>query len=289
MIRNRYPCRYAIVRFTPHVETGEFANIGIVLICAAQRYFGFRLSPSRKHARVTNFFEPLDPQVYRGAVSRFLEELRRIEHATKRRDPRQVAFDFERAADVDHVFSELTRIREGLVTFSEVRSIMVLDPEEAIDHLFDFYVNKSFVSQSYREAVLEKDLRASLEMRNLSKRFEKKTFDDGLYKATFPFVELVGEHAQKVIKPLYLGQKDATAIIDHGNKWKTSVERLRRANMLRGRVLFAVEGPTGDDRRSRAFREMVAVLKDASVDVLPFDDQARILEYAASGSRSSGR
>ena len=52
-------CHYAIVRFMPFIETGEFANVGVVMFAPQARYFGFKLLVNRQ-ARVTNFFEQLD-------------------------------------------------------------------------------------------------------------------------------------------------------------------------------------------------------------------------------------
>jgi len=39
----RAAARYAIVQFMPYPETGEFANVGVVLACPTQNYFGFKL------------------------------------------------------------------------------------------------------------------------------------------------------------------------------------------------------------------------------------------------------
>jgi len=76
-------CHYAIVRFLPFVETGEFANVGIVLFAPKARYFGFKLLMNR-YARVTNFFEQLDAKVFRAAMRTFREELARIDEMLKR-------------------------------------------------------------------------------------------------------------------------------------------------------------------------------------------------------------
>jgi len=36
-------CQYALLRFRPFAETGEFANVGIVMLAPEARFFGFRL------------------------------------------------------------------------------------------------------------------------------------------------------------------------------------------------------------------------------------------------------
>ena len=88
---------------------------------------------------------------------------------------------------------------------------------------------------------------------NIDNKFIKRQFDDGIYKASFPFVEIDAEgDPLKIIKPFFLGQKEPTSIIDHGVKWTTSVTRLRKAGVIPDRVLFAVEGPAKNDTAAHA-------------------------------------
>ena len=54
---NKLACRYAILKFLPYTETGEFANVGVVLACPATGFFGFKLE-TRRYARFTDFFRP---------------------------------------------------------------------------------------------------------------------------------------------------------------------------------------------------------------------------------------
>ena len=77
------PCRYAILRFLPYVETGEFANVGVVLMSTAGRFLGFRLL-KRRIARVTHFFDLHDNKPLREGLNVMREELARIEQMLKR-------------------------------------------------------------------------------------------------------------------------------------------------------------------------------------------------------------
>ena len=52
-------CRYAIIQFMPYTETGEFANVGVVLACPETGYFDFKLQ-TKRYARITAFFNELD-------------------------------------------------------------------------------------------------------------------------------------------------------------------------------------------------------------------------------------
>ena len=50
----KFACQYALLRFRPFAETGEFANVGIVLLAPEARFFGFRLL--KRYGRITQFF-----------------------------------------------------------------------------------------------------------------------------------------------------------------------------------------------------------------------------------------
>lgn len=280
MVRARQQCHYSIIRFMPHVETGEFANIGIVLTVPKSGYFDFRIE-SKRHARVTNFFDTLAPEFYRAAIVALAQELGRVKTLLYQGDERQEFMDLGRTSPALSYYSDVTRIREGVVNFSESRVLLSEDPKATLDDLFGHYVERNFVTQRYRETVLEDEMKSLLSHLASSRKFVRRQFDDGLYKATFPFVEVgEGGDALKIVKPFFLGQKDPTSIIDHGVKWKNSVERLRSARVLPRRVLFAVEGPNEGGSQRAAYEETVKSLQDADIDVLPFSSSAEILQYA---------
>ena len=57
----KYVCNYSILRFLPYPETGEFVNIGVVLL-ASNGEFHYQLDRTRQ--RVTRFFKTLDHKIY---------------------------------------------------------------------------------------------------------------------------------------------------------------------------------------------------------------------------------
>ena len=59
---NKVACQYALLRFRPFVETGEFANVGVVLLAPEARFFWFLLL--KRYGRITQFFHQLDRKVY---------------------------------------------------------------------------------------------------------------------------------------------------------------------------------------------------------------------------------
>ena len=54
-------CNYAVLRFQPYPETGEFANLGVVMLCSDGTFL-YRLE-TRHYKRITQFFSKLDKKV----------------------------------------------------------------------------------------------------------------------------------------------------------------------------------------------------------------------------------
>ena len=278
----RVACQYAIVRFMPYIETGEFANVGILLWAPKTRYLGFKLL-RKKHARITQFFDELDRGLYLKTMANLEAELHRVQtmltnqisdYGDKRRE-----YGFHKG-----LFHELIRPRETIVRFSEQRVVLADNPEKTLKELYDHYVGRNFVTKEYQETVLERGVKKLLEQRDLAQRFTKRRVEDPLYGVTFPFVEQKEGDAVRVIKPLFLGQADSTGIIEHGGRWKLKVEQLRKRHLLNGPVLFPVEGPEHvqpEDIRLQAFEEARNNLAGEGIEVVLYTEQERIIDFAA--------
>lgn len=277
----RIACQYAIVRFMPYIETGEFANVGILLWAPKNRYLGFKLL-RKKHARITQFFEELDRGVYLKTMANLNAELCRVQGMLK--DQVGEFGDNDREYGFHKgLFQELIRPRETIVRFSEQRAVLAEDPEQTLTELYEHYVGRNFVTPEYQETILERDIKKLLEQWDLARRFTKRRIEDQLYRVTFPFVEQKDNEAIRVIKPLFLGQSDSTAIIEHGGKWKLRVDQLRERNLLRGPVLFPVKGPEPgqvNDLRVEAFEETLANLAGDGIEITLHTEKDRILEFA---------
>lgn len=272
------PCLYSIVRFTPFVETGEFANVGIIMMAPEQRCFEFKLMVQR-HARVTHFFEQLETRVFRATMRNLDEELHRVAGVLRRRgfDKRLKTNDIDFAKGL---FAEIIRPRETVIKFSEPRAILADDMKETLAELYGYYVERSFVTREYQETVLERGMRRWFFQARIGDRFDRVALGDDEYHVTFPFVERRDDHAVKAIKPLHLGQDQPTKIIEHGWQWVLRVNQLRKRKHLPDTVLFAVQGATGDGPKGRAYDEVVNGLRDTGVTVLPYADKEDILTFA---------
>lgn len=271
----KFACQYAIVRFLPYLETGEFANVGIVMLCPDAGFFDFRMLARGR--RITTFFDKLDAGIYRRAATDFKQELTRIRNWLAQQTDRTMDVELAR-----HLFGELTRQREAMLRFDEVRVVLAADPAQQLEELFGHYVDRNFATKEYHEQILERSVRKVLADANLNKQYKAETLGNtATYHAKFPFVHREGELAVKAIKPLFLAHDDPAQIFEHGWMWFGKVGRLRELKLLPEQVLLPVEGPTDDQGgRYEVFQEVITKMAANDVQVVSNAQTQRIIEFA---------
>lgn len=275
---NKFACHYALLRFRPFVETGEFANVGVVLMAPDAGFFGYRLLTH--YSRITRFFHQLDREVYlrgRGLfkqeVDRFAADLRRLAlgdgHAT---------LDLPLAGQL---FTEFVRPREAMLQFDDQRIALTDDPQAKLDALFDHYIERNFVTREYQERLLETMVRKLLVGRQLGAAYRAEKVGNPEFTVNFPFVHRHDGRAARIIKPLYLAQDDSTKLLTHGGQWVDKVRRLRKRDALPEAVLFPVKAPARDTKPYQAFEEIREDLQATGVTVVAANDEESILKFAA--------
>lgn len=274
-------CLYAIVRFAPFIETGEFANVGAVMLAPNARFFEYKLM-YRRYARVTQFFEQLDPKIFRDTMEALRSELMRLGTLLK-----QNGFDKRmKACNVDlanQLFRELTRTRETIIKFSEIRGVLAEDPQAKLNELYGHYVERSFATKEYQETVLERGIRRWLSEIKIADRFQRHEVGNDDYEVVFPFVELRDGVPTKVIKPLHLAHPEPSRIINHGGDWIQRVRNLGRRGTLPQDVLFTIGVPKDEqnfDARTRACNDVIAELNEVGVQAVTIDQKQAILQFA---------
>lgn len=271
-------CHYAIVRFMPFVETGEFANVGVVMFAPNARYFGFKLLGNR-YARVTNFFEQMDAKVFRASMGTFREELQRIDGMLKQMgtDRRMKSLDRDGAV---RLWGEIIKPRETMLRFSDSRVVLAEEPRAKMLALFEYYVERNFVNRECQEQILERGVRGWLRDAKLLNQFHAGRVGNDEYHAQFPFVAGPDDKPEKIIKPLNLDYPEASKIIDHGGQWVVRINALKKRQLLPAQVLFAVNGPVDATARGKARREVVEELEEAGVIVAPYNQAQAVIDFA---------
>lgn len=124
-------CNYALLRYLPYPDTGEFVNVGVVVACAAPALLEFSMEPEDILERTYAFFPEIDRsnlEAAHAAMKRELERVRAMVNDTG--DPKAVLRSFK----------ELVRPRESSFRFGEIRTTSTQYPGALAGQLFDFYV-----------------------------------------------------------------------------------------------------------------------------------------------------
>ena len=257
-----FACRYAIVQFVPYTETGEFANVGVVIACPETGYFDFKLQ-TRRYARITAFFDELNADVYRMALKSIQTELERIQRLIA-----DLPATPKRADEIRNVLTALTHPREAMIRFNQVRPILTQEPVAQLIELFDHYVDHAFATPEYVEQTINKRIQNLLEGLALPAPFKSERIGDDQIHANFPLVQRMDGELTKIIKPFNLAQDEPNRIFDHGDAWLQKIRRLRRRNLLPRDVLFAVAAPPESDvKRFGAYKEICVELKQENVQL----------------------
>lgn len=135
----RQPVRYATIRLRPHIETEEFANVGVVLVAPESNYFDYRIE-TRRTGRLEAFFPQAGAPFLHDALRHADRELKRIRELaeTDSRDPPRAEL----------LFASLTKDREGVISYSDIRHAIHTEPHRFIDELFDRYVLRSMTDRN---------------------------------------------------------------------------------------------------------------------------------------------
>ena len=111
----RHIAHYTLVRLLPQSDSGEFANMGVVVACPALGFFDFRLIT--RYRRITQFFEEFNREL-------FTQVRREVEAGVAMtEDPRQL---------LDQVFARYVQ-RSSAETRSRREDTMVRLVREALD------------------------------------------------------------------------------------------------------------------------------------------------------------
>jgi hypothetical protein len=126
-------CNYAVLKFLPYPETGEFVNLGVVVHCPGRTWMDAKVERGNPQ-RVMDFFPELNPLAFQTARETIVNELSRVRQLIgKTGDP-----ELGR-----RIFRDLVRPRESVFRFGESRTILTQDVNGLAENLFELYVSRS--------------------------------------------------------------------------------------------------------------------------------------------------
>lgn len=120
-------CNYAMLRFLPYPETGEFVNVGVLVNCTEPYLLDFQME-TEMPARVKALFPQADEKAFRDAAQAMQREMERL---------KCMVHD---AKSCQLVFRETVRPRESVLRFGEIKTILIPEPAALAETLFRRYV-----------------------------------------------------------------------------------------------------------------------------------------------------
>jgi len=228
----KFACRYALIQLLPYSETGEFANIGVLLICPQTGQWIYKLE-TQKYRRYTDFFKGLGHLVYREAVTTIEAELKRLQKINAEISGDQLV----------NIFNFTVHPREAIIRFSEPRGRLANNPEHELIDLFNHYVEFGFLRNESPEQKLVKRIQDLVKTFELKAPFKEDHIGDPNHVSVqLPLVQTINNEPVKGIKPLYLGQTKINEIYSHGEQWIGKLNRLKNKMGWDGKLLVTIDG-----------------------------------------------
>ena len=269
-------CNYAVLRFLPYRETGEFVNIGVVVCSPETSAFEYRCE-TRHWQRVHAFFPECERSLYREAIHAAKAELERLRPTFQLgRSPNE-----SELAALGSRFQELIRMREGLVHFAMPGVLLTHSIDEALDELYGDLVLRQFAqSREYQETIMRRRLGEFLRDWQLRQHYRSnRLVGDERFHITMPFVHETSGRVRKAFKPLDLDRREASDIFQHGDTWVSALRRLREFGHAPDSMVFPVRFAAGGEREVAAQR-ISDELREQGGILVPFEDTDRLRELA---------
>jgi hypothetical protein len=271
----KYACNYAVLRFLPYPETGEFVNLGVAVHCPKLGFLETQIE-KQKMGRVTGFFPELNKERFKAARMAISEEMERVQQLVMQETDGELG---------RRLFRELVRTRETIFRFSEIRTVLTADPGALPGRLFAQYVHRHFAQpKEYQETVMARRFYQALREFRPHRIFHRdQLVGTAEYHVRIPICS--DSHTPKgvplrAIKPLDLARNEPTAVIEHGDAWIQRVRRLRMIQMLPERFIFAFSLPSEMACMSAA-QKILAELENEGAVLVEAQAMERILALAA--------
>lgn len=227
--------RYSIIRFRPFAETGEFANIGIVVLDLDAQRIDYKLA-RKIFPRINGFFDKDAYKAYQAMVAHLDAELGRYAG--------MLMPGWHTPAS--EIFAELIAPRESSILFSAPRIMQSDDLIEDISTtLFARLVKREQTTTPNPELQLTQGIRTALRDIGLH-QFKSLAVEDEIIPVRFPLG--VQRGTIRAIQPLAFSQKTPMAVFDHGAQWRQRLSYLLdKQKILPDHIMMALEAPDADN------------------------------------------
>lgn len=257
----KVPCHAVAVRYVHDAATGEFLNIGVVLLCAARGYAGASFLSS--YARITTAFPGAD-----GVILRRVRDA--IVNACAAWSARQGEL-FVPGGDVASLVREAMPDEQG-IALSPVIVGVTADPERTQRDLFRRYVDR-YTNATEVQSRDDDDIWRAFTKRVREPSVLHKLQPRSLVSGDFPSLRVQLDHAWKngswhAAYPLSLDLSQRHVILSKATSLVTNLGEVRpRDQDMEVTVLVGLPSESAPEAVRAAARDGFALLKKKLVDV----------------------
>lgn len=253
----RTPYSYIVLRYVHDIGTGEFINVGIVLMATRTPYLGAKFKTA--YGRVKKAFPTIDPDVFRARMRRLQAAFDQI---TEGKIDAPIAIDSKEGFPIERLVHSVIRADDSSLQWSAAGSGLSKDLPATLATLYQRFVTKydTEVGNPLRkDEDVWKHFKSELEKRNVLPHLAEKVIAVADDSVRF-------EHAWKngawhCYEPLSFDLASNTSIKEKAHRWLGQVSSIK--DSPEGfRVYFLVGKPI-DAALGDAYDKAISILRKA--------------------------
>lgn len=267
---NKLVFHYAVLRFMPNIDTREFANVGLVLVAPDSGKFVFKLAPER-FTRIIRFFGSSNEEVYRESVALFSDELNRFQ--------KYCLDNGLRGNKLAEQFREQVRLRESVIYYSPIGTMIGEHPEKALIELYERLVMRAGGAELDTEHAMARSLRNDI-AEKFKISYAEQVLSVDSYDITLPLVHKKDKR-YSVIQPLAFEQENALTAIEHAETWLRRIKRLVENRVLQPEWTLFTLKMSADSAFDRVYADVRYQISAEGLQVCNYDEMNTIRRFAA--------
>jgi len=263
MTTGRIPYAYVPLRYVHDTTTGEFLNVGIVVMTKDGTYIGSKFNQT--YGRLKTAFPSLNGESYRN-------RLRKIQQSFERLKPsREGELPLEPVPELMTLARRILPFDDSSLQWGPVGTGITKDPAATLDIVYQRFVSLASEpsAQKRKDDDVWKTFRAELERRRLAEYFEPKTIE-----APDDAVEF--QHAWKngawhCVEPLSFDLDSSNGIREKAHRWVGVIASIADARE-RFQVYFVTGRPTDQGLAAEYERAKKLLVKAGHATVVDESD-----------------
>lgn len=250
----RQPYSYVVLRYVHDVFTGEFVNVGLVMLTPQDGRL--RAKTRKTISRIKGAFPDLDR-------SAFLSAMKNIDRGIRRTN-QQIASEglLRQKREVIDYARQILPVDDSALQWSSTAGGISSNAEETFDHLYARFVSRYDSNQPRRRSDddIWRPVREQLDSRGIDIALEHKVVSGRTDSIEFDRAWKNGRW--HVYEPLSFDLADADGIKDKARRWRGHLEAVRDGSEDDIELHFLIGAPSNPKLRS-AYKQAAAILKDA--------------------------